>query len=208
MRFELISRTLRSLMRWSDVCSTDSMRHLTRRTRSSCCGATTAGISARSSTGIRARCGTKRRACHSIISRPGATAERCDRAVSLIDLYPTLCDLCELPKPERLDGTSLVPLLDDPSAEGHPPAVTVMGGKHAAVRDDRWRLIRYGNGEDELYDHASDRNEWTNLADEEDTQWRERSSRGVSSAGDPHLRGGSCRHRTSPAFVRCSTATT
>lgn len=102
-----------------------------------------------------------------IISQPGAKAERCNRSVSLVDLYPTLCDLCELPKPERLDGTSLVPLLEDPSAMEHPPAVMVMGGRHAAVRDDRWRLIRYGNGEEELYDHENDPNEWRNLAKDE-----------------------------------------
>src|SRR5690606_478997 len=95
------------------------------------------------------------------VTQPDAT---CMRAVSLVDLYPTLCELCSLPSPKRLDGTSLVPLLRDAEATDHPPAVTVLSGQHAAVRDDRWRLIRYGDGSEELYDHASDPNEWTNLA--------------------------------------------
>ncbi len=100
-----------------------------------------------------------------IVSLPDdSSAKRCDRAVSLIDLYPTLCDLCEIPQPDGLDGASLVPLLKNPQAAGHPAAVTVMAGKHAAVRDDRWRFIRYGDGAEELYDHESDLHEWTNLA--------------------------------------------
>jgi len=87
--------------------------------------------------------------------------------VALIDLYPTLCDLVKLPKPEHLDGTSLKPLLLDPGAKRDKPAVTCMGGgKNAgyAARDERWRYIRYGNGSEELYDHQTDPNEWTNLA--------------------------------------------
>lgn len=87
--------------------------------------------------------------------------------VALIDLYPTLCDLVKLPLPEHLDGTSLKPLLLDPTAKRDKPAITCMsGGKNAgyAARDERWRYIRYGNGSEELYDHQNDPNEWTNLA--------------------------------------------
>ena len=36
-------------------------------------------------------------------------------------------------------------------------------GNHA-VRDDRWRYIRYADGSEELYDHDKDPNEWANLA--------------------------------------------
>ncbi|WP_449071960.1 sulfatase [Prosthecobacter sp.] len=88
--------------------------------------------------------------------------------VALIDLYPTLCDLVKLPKPEHLDGDSLKPLLLDPDTKRDKPAITCAnGGKTGAyaARDERWRYIRYGNGSEELYDHQSDPNEWTNLAD-------------------------------------------
>lgn len=88
--------------------------------------------------------------------------------VALIDLYPTLCDLVKLPLPEHLDGTSLKPLLLDPTTKRDKPAITCAnGGKNGAyaARDERWRYIRYGNGSEELYDHQNDPNEWTNLAD-------------------------------------------
>jgi arylsulfatase A-like enzyme len=87
--------------------------------------------------------------------------------VALIDLYPTLCDLARLPLPEHLDGSSLKPLLADPTSKRDRPAVTCMsGGKHAgyAARDERWRYIRYADGSEELYDHQTDPNEWTNIA--------------------------------------------
>lgn len=87
--------------------------------------------------------------------------------VSLIDLYPTLCELAKLKAPDHLDGTSLLPLLRDPSVRGRRPAVTVMGGgarTSYAARSDRWRYIRYADGSEELYDHHSDPHEWSNLA--------------------------------------------
>lgn len=87
--------------------------------------------------------------------------------VSLIDLYPTLCELAKLKAPEHLDGTSLLPLLRDPSLRGRPPAVTVMGGgarTSYAAKSERWRYIRYADGSEELYDHHSDPHEWSNLA--------------------------------------------
>ncbi|MFO1482008.1 MAG: sulfatase [Verrucomicrobiaceae bacterium] len=87
--------------------------------------------------------------------------------VALIDVYPTLCELVKLPLPEHLDGSSLKPLLLDPTAKRDKPAVTCMsGGKNAgyAARDERWRYIRYSDGSEELYDHQNDPNEWTNLA--------------------------------------------
>jgi arylsulfatase A-like enzyme len=100
---------------------------------------------------------------------PGVTQPESVSAqpVALIDLYPTLCDLVKVSKPEHLDGTSLKPLLADPAAKRDKPAITCMGGgKNAgyAARDERWRYIRYSDGSEELYDHQNDPNEWANLA--------------------------------------------
>lgn len=92
----------------------------------------------------------------------GAT---CRRPVGLIDLYRTLIDLCELPKKPDLDGRSLRPLLEDPTREIEPIVITFDYGNYC-VRSDRWRLIRYNDGSEELYDHTSDPHEWHNLAGE------------------------------------------
>jgi arylsulfatase A-like enzyme len=86
-------------------------------------------------------------------------------AVSLIDLYPTLLDMCGLPAPaDRLDGSSLVSLLREPARTTNRAVVTTFYAEHFSVRHERWRYIRYTDGGEELYDHQSDPNEWHNVA--------------------------------------------
>jgi arylsulfatase A-like enzyme len=74
------------------------------------------------------------------------------RIVEVLDIYPTLVDLCGLPIPEELDGVSLAPLLEDPAAEWDRPAYTVWnehgkGITGVVVRTERWRYAEYfGNG--------------------------------------------------------------
>lgn len=99
-----------------------------------------------------------------IIAAPGyKPGQVCRRPVSLIDLYPTLAELCQLPAPSHLEGDSLVPLLRKPKSKRDPVLITYGQGNHA-VRSDRYRYIRYANGEEELYDLDNDPNEWTNIA--------------------------------------------
>lgn len=109
---------------------------------------------------------------------PGSKSrgKQCDTPVSLIDLYPTLVDLCGLPQPKNrsgmsLDGHSLRPLLEDPARgrwTGPPVALMAIqdkrGGPHFSVRSKEYRYTLCFNGEEELYDHDKDPNEWTNLA--------------------------------------------
>ncbi|MBL7646912.1 MAG: sulfatase [Candidatus Hydrogenedentes bacterium] len=90
--------------------------------------------------------------------------QRCDVPVGLIDIYPTLTELCGLPAREGIDGLSLVPQLRDPSATRERPALTTFGYNNHAVRTAKWRYIRYSDGTEELYDHDNDEMEWTNLA--------------------------------------------
>lgn len=101
-----------------------------------------------------------------VIVAPGVTPTGgvCGRPVTLLDLYPTLAELAGLAVETPLDGASLVPLLRQPEARWERPAVmTYLQGNHA-VRSERWRYIRYANGDEELYDHAADPAERTNLA--------------------------------------------
>lgn len=103
------------------------------------------------------------------ILAPGITQEDTVSAqpVSLLDVYPTLCELARVKQPEHLDGESLVPILHDPSLVREVPVLTTMGGADRAsyaARTERWRYIRYHDGSEELYDHSADPREWANLA--------------------------------------------
>ena len=101
-----------------------------------------------------------------IISYPKALprGREVKSAVSLVDLYPTLLELTGLPSPDHeLDGRSLLRTLDGGDAAGERFAMSVWGWGNVAIRDARWRYIRYAEGGEELYDHADDPMEHTNL---------------------------------------------
>ncbi|MBI1895001.1 MAG: sulfatase [Acidobacteria bacterium] len=95
------------------------------------------------------------------VTKPGG---RCPRAVNLLDIYPTLADLCGLPGRKELEGQSLRALLKDPGAAWERPALTTFHRNNHSVRGERWRYIRYTDGTEELYDHRTDPLEWKNLA--------------------------------------------
>lgn len=90
----------------------------------------------------------------------------CQEAVSLIDLYPTLTELCDLPTPAHVEGRSLTPQLHDPRTPRREPAITSSYYGNHSVRSRDWRLIVYADGAEELYDHRSDPDEFENLAGE------------------------------------------
>lgn len=101
------------------------------------------------------------------MKKGGATA----KPVELLDLYPTLADLCGLKPPANLEGASLRPLLVDPEkADWSKPAVTQVWHSPSAwgysIRTERWRYTEWLEGEAgrELYDHETDPEEITNLA--------------------------------------------
>lgn len=102
-----------------------------------------------------------------IFAGPGVRQTGRDRGqpVTLLDLYPTLVEMCGLPRKSDLEGTSLVPVLRDASAKRNPAVITYLPGNHA-VRTERWRYIRYRDGGEELYDCVNDPNEFTNIAGE------------------------------------------
>ena len=102
-----------------------------------------------------------------IIKAPGMKAGgKCERVVSLLDIYPTLLDLCELPPNNKVRGRSLKPLLDSPNASWNFPAFTYRKGTRAVQLGDL-RYVKYEDGSEELYDHGIDPNEWTNRVKDE-----------------------------------------
>ncbi len=106
--------------------------------------------------------------------------------VSLVDVFPTLAQLCGVKTPGNLQGQNLVPMLKDPSAKGRGWAITQVsrgGGPMRAtvtadagsegrryfgysLRTPRWRYTEWDEGKQgrELYDHESDKRELKNLA--------------------------------------------
>ena len=101
------------------------------------------------------------------VTEPGG---RCASPVSLIDLFPTLNELCGLSVLGDLDGESLVPLLRNPNAPRSTPVVIQYKPGQCAVRSRDHRYIRYSDGSEELYDHRNDPNEWFNQAGRPETQ--------------------------------------
>jgi len=102
------------------------------------------------------------------MARAGAV---CPRTVELVDLYPTLAELCNLKPPGGLEGQSLAPLLRDPRELWDHPAYTVtLRGKifGRTVRTERYRYTEWDpeGAQAELYDHRSDPHERRNLAAE------------------------------------------
>jgi uncharacterized sulfatase len=104
-----------------------------------------------------------------IVSAPGKPSGLVSpRLVELVDLYPTVADLCGLPLPSGVEGTSFAPLLDDPMRPWKKGAFSVLrrkgepGGK--AVYTERYAYVEWGSKETaQLYDHQTDPNEYINL---------------------------------------------
>lgn len=104
---------------------------------------------------------------------PGiAQGEKSDVTVSLIDVYPTFVELCDLAPPQqKLEGQSLAATLAKPSdAKDRNVFLPHMNpGEYAVINRD-WRYIRYGDDGEELYDLKKDPNEWYNLANDSGLQ--------------------------------------
>ncbi len=98
---------------------------------------------------------------------PGvAESAKTDVTASLIDIYPTLIEMCDLPKPQqRLEGYSLAATLKNPSAAMDRDVFLpfINPGEYAII-SRKWRYITHGEDGEELYNVREDPNEWNNLA--------------------------------------------
>jgi len=104
-----------------------------------------------------------------IIARPGAKAEVSERPVQLLDMYPTLAELCGLPRAQGNEGHSLVSLLRNPQANWQHSAfgMTLYQGKLGkSVRTEQWHYVEWDSGKAGamLFDHSNDPVELRNLA--------------------------------------------
>jgi iduronate 2-sulfatase len=106
------------------------------------------------------------------IGQPGSVVKT---PVGLIDLYPTLAELCGVRAPANLQGQSLVPMLKNPEAAGRGWALTQVTRRPGqgrlffgyTLRTARWRYTEWDEGREgrELYDHEADPKELRNLAE-------------------------------------------
>ena len=100
-----------------------------------------------------------------IFAGPGISSGAvCDRPVELLDLYPTLLELCGLPANRQNEGKSLQALLENPTAAWDKAAITTYGRNNHSVRTEGHRYIHFEDGSEEFYDHAQDPEEWNNRA--------------------------------------------
>ena len=118
--------------------------------------------------------------------------------VELIDIYPTLVELCMLPKNSHLDGISLVPQLRDPDTSRDHPAITSSYAGNHSIRNRDWRLVVYADGAEELYDHQNDPDEFYNLAGRQEYQViRDQLARWLPQESAPEFKSNSERSRAS-----------
>lgn len=102
-----------------------------------------------------------------ILRGPGVPAgQQSDALVYLLDIFPTLCDLCGLPIPASVEGKSFAHLLQNPGAPGRESLYFAYNQLLRGVRDQRYKLIEYRcfAHETQLFDLWQDPSELHNLA--------------------------------------------
>lgn len=102
-----------------------------------------------------------------MIRVPGVTPDnkKSMGVVNLIDLYPTLLELCGLPENPENEGRSFAELIHNPDMTWNEPILSDYQYGGHRIYDGRYSYIAFSKiGTEELYDHESDPMEWHNLA--------------------------------------------
>ena len=100
---------------------------------------------------------------------PGGPAQRCSTPVGLIDLLPTICRLCNVQVPAHFDGRDISPALTGGSLEEVPVTIDALvprwgpGTEFRAVRQGRFKYVRFRNAEPLAFDVVEDPGERRNL---------------------------------------------
>ncbi|MHB0753760.1 sulfatase [Polaribacter sp. M15] len=101
-----------------------------------------------------------------IIHYPGMeqSGSNTDAVVETLDLFPTLCDLTGIEKPNYIQGESLKEILVNPNSNGH-TAISYTN-KASTIRTETHRMTLHKDGYVELYDHTTEEKETKNIAEE------------------------------------------
>lgn len=131
--------------------------------------------------------------CPLIVAGPGIPSGKSSHALTyLYDIYPTICQMLEIAAPESVEGSSLMPIWTGDADGVRTTLFTTYEDKMRAVRDDRWKLIRYPLiNHTQLFDLESDPHELKSLADHPDQAARVAAMMGVleewqKKTADPH----------------------
>ena len=102
------------------------------------------------------------------VPEPAYQGVKTDAIAELVDIYPTLCDACQLPVPSQLEGLSLMPVIEQPTRPWKTAAFSQKGSSTGnTIRTEDYRYTEWGrNGSRgiELYDYSSDPDETVNIA--------------------------------------------
>ena len=107
-----------------------------------------------------------------VATLPGGSARGVEtmNLTSLLDIYPTLAELCQLTPRQDFDGESLTGMLTDPDTPVSRPIISTYDYGSYSVRYENWHYIRYIDDSEELYNLTEDPEEWHNLAFDENME--------------------------------------
>ena len=105
-----------------------------------------------------------------VVSVPQQQPTETDAFAELVDIYPTMCEACHIPTPPQLEGSSLMPVIEQPTRPWKTAVFSQFGGTAyggISMRTEKYRYTEWGqNGSRgvELYDYDADPDETVNIA--------------------------------------------